>query len=152
MVQPAHGSTPPAAPVEGASAGGPDTYFEDALLAPLRESCLHGGLKGVVVCTAEGLPLASTDSEFEAEMLAGLASLFEDIARRSEALLGWPWVEEVTLVNDRGQRLVTRQFQVDERWFILVALVAARRPYRRATNRAVRQLIPLLGRWQQEVP
>lgn len=119
-------------------------YFEHELLAVLSEAVERGGLETAILTTLDGLPLARVEKGSALDILAGLSSLFADIALRSERLLEWPDVEEVSLVSRNGIRLVTRKFVARGEGFILVVLVPANRTYRRVTNIAVSRLKGLL--------
>lgn len=120
-------------------------YFEGQLTQVLQEMMTAGGLLGAVLTSTDGLPLAALESDASPDVLAGLSSLFAEVARRSEQLLDWQ-VEEVSLVNQKGIRLVTRQFKDDDNYYILVVVVPAQKTYRRVTNIAVKKLRELMRR------
>lgn len=123
----------------------PET-LEERLLQVLTQMKTQGQLLAAVLCTPDGLPLAAVESEASHEVLAGLSSLFADVARRAEQLMEWSSVEEVSLVNEKGLRIVTRQFKDDEQYYILVVLVPANQTYRKVTNVAIKKLRELLRR------
>lgn len=123
-----------------------DSAFLDVqLTGTLQQMMQQGELLAAVLSTPDGLSLASIETALSSDILAGLSSLFADVARRSEALMDWS-VEEVSLVNQQGIRLVTRQFMVDHQHYILVVVVPANKTYRRVTNVAVKKLKELLKR------
>lgn len=94
-----------------------------------------------LVCTDQGLLVASAGDHLSSTELAGLTSLFDDIVMRARRDLGSSWVDEVTLLEpDRG-RMVVRPLpvQVGARFF-LVLQVPPRARWRRNSNRLIRVL------------
>lgn len=129
-----------------------DSQFLDVQLNRCVQEMLEaGGLLAAVLSTPDGLSLAAVETALSSDVLAGLSSLFADVARRSESLMDWT-VEEVSLVNVQGIRLVTRQFQVDGQYYVLVTVVPAHKTYRRVTNVAIRKLRELLRRPEVSLP
>lgn len=122
-------------------------YYESSLNDLLRWMVTTGGFFAAVVTTTDGLPLASVESTIEPETLAALSSLFDSTASRAESFLGWNRVEEMSLVNEQGIRLIIRPFTADTDHFMLVVVVPAGKTYRRVMNRALRGLAPLMKRW-----
>lgn len=120
-------------------------YREHQLRDILERAIQRGKFDAAVLADCQGLPLAEVESDLDPDVLSGLSTLLEHIARRAEDLLGWRYVEEVSLIDDKGMRMVTRQFQVDDIWYILIVVVPKRRVYRRSTNICLRELRLLLN-------
>lgn len=83
---------------------------ERALGAHLGAACRAGGLSRALVCTHEGLLVASAGDDVGGvqERLAALTSLFADIVARAERDLSMGAVDEVTLLDGRRGRVVIR--------------------------------------------
>lgn len=74
----------------------------------LRATNLIGGYQGSIICTDQGLLVASDGNIPSDEALAGFASLFDEIVNRAERDLGLGSPDEVTLLDRRSGRLVIR--------------------------------------------
>ena len=103
-----------------------------------------------LVCTAEGLLVASAGERARTEMMAILTSLFDDIATRAVRDLGLRTVAELSLSSPGFGSFVVRPLdpEVDPRLFLVVQ-VPSGRTWRRNTGAAARELLlllrPLLG-------
>lgn len=99
-----------------------------------------------LVCTDQGLLVASAGDELEGEILAGLTSLFDDIVLRAERDLGVTRVDEVTLADEGRGRIVIRPIPVtaETTRFFLVARVPADATWRRNTTLMCKDLGGLL--------
>lgn len=98
------------------------------------------GFVEVVLTDAVGFPLAALASGAEAEAPAAIAAFVQRMAEQARGRVGLGVMDEVTMYDEAGQRLVCRQFVAGEHTLILAAKIAPRTPYRRATNRAIRQI------------
>lgn len=104
----------------------------------------HGYFEALV-CTDEGLLVASAGDHNAGEELAGITSLFDDIVMRSERDLGFRRVDEVTLLDPGRGRLVFRPLQLNENQrFFLVVRLPTKSTWRRNTNYLCRDLLQLL--------
>lgn len=113
---------------------------ERRISAALDVACRAGGLTRGLVCTHEGLLVASA-AEGEAgvqEHLAALTSLFADIVARAERDLEMQAIDEVTLLDASRGRVVIRPLgtKADVRMFLVVDLPRAG-SWRRTTNQLV---------------
>jgi hypothetical protein len=112
-----------------------------ALLAAMNA---RGAYEMSLVCTDQGLLVASAGDAVDTEVVAGFTSLFDDIVARSERDLGFGRVDEVSLLDTHKGRFVIRPVMVNGRRFFLVAQVPADGTWRRNTTLMCRDLVPLL--------
>ncbi len=111
----------------------------------LRELVADAGYSLALVCTDEGLLVASSTDDFDSEELAGLTGLFDDIVLRAQRDLHMERVDEVTMLDPGRGRLVVRPLRIDgPQRFFLVVRIPARATWRRNTNRLGRTLVGLL--------
>lgn len=125
----------------------------------LKATNTIGGYFGSIICTEQGLLVASDGDIPSDEALAGFASLFDEIVRRADRDLGLSTPDEVTLL-DKGQgRLVIRPVTFeqsaskegeeikdeDNTRLFLVIWMNADATWRRNTSRLVVRLKELLA-------
>lgn len=113
-----------------------------------------GGYVRSLVCTEDGLPIASIGmSEVGTNDLAAFTSLFDNIVDRATRDLGFRDVDEVTLLDKGGHRLVIRPLPVvaDQRTF-LVLWAERRATWRRNTSVASHEIATILSPLLQESP
>lgn len=104
-----------------------------------------GGYPLSLVCTEEGLLIASAGERMRSEVTAGLTSLFHDIAVRAVRDLGLARVDELTLSDPTLGCFVVRPIDLDARPRIfLVVQVPRERSWRRNTNLVARKLQAIL--------
>jgi hypothetical protein len=72
-------------------------------------------------------------------------ALLRKVSREAQEQLGMAALDEVTIRSSDRVRLVCRYLAVGGQGLILAALVSPGRYYRRATNRAIRQIEQLLA-------
>lgn len=113
---------------------------------------LLGGYQRSLVCTEDGLLVAhSGDGEVEEQDLAAFTSLFDTIVERATRDLGFGGVDEVTLLDSVGHRLVIRPLTLSARpRMFLVVWMDRAATWRRHTNSACLRLAPLLEPLVQE--
>ncbi len=98
-----------------------------------------------LVCTEEGLLIASAGERLRSEMVAILTSLFSDIAVRAIRDLGLRQVDEFTLLDPAFGHLVVRPLDpVARPRLFLVVQVPRDRTWRRNTASFARKLLVLL--------
>jgi predicted regulator of Ras-like GTPase activity (Roadblock/LC7/MglB family) len=110
-----------------------------------------------LVCTEDGLLIASAGERLRSEMAAILTSLFSDIAVRAVRDLGLRRVDELTLADPVTGHLVVRPLDPEARpRLFLVVQVPRDRAWRRNTANAARKLLvllrPLLGPAERKPP
>ena len=99
-----------------------------------------------LVCTDEGLLVASSTDDVDTEELAGLTGLFDEVLRRAQRDLSMKRVDELTLLDPDGGRLVVRPLQVPgPQRFFLVVRVPVKATWRRNTNQVGRRVADLLA-------
>ena len=123
-----------------AGAGHKVTRILDALI-------VTGGYHAALVCTEDGL-LVSAAGDWEEggeEYLAGFTSLFDTVVVRATRDLDFTAVDEVTLLDPVGHRMVIRPLAgLSEPRMFLVVRLPRRSTWRQNTNTACKRLLPLL--------
>ena len=119
---------------------------EAQLTASLRAMNTAGGYPMSLVCTDRGLLIASAGEFVRSEVIAGITSLFDDIALRAARDLGLADIDELSLSDAKVGRLVVRPVTRDHtpRLFLVVQ-VPRHRAWRQNTNVVVRSLLAILG-------
>jgi predicted regulator of Ras-like GTPase activity (Roadblock/LC7/MglB family) len=130
--------------VNGASDG--REHAEPASLKEiLREMNADGRFEVVILASQDGLLVATEPADYDSEMTAATVALLRKISSETREQVGMAALDEVTVRSSDRVRLVCRYLAVGEQGLILVALVPPDRYYRRATNRAIRQIEGLLA-------
>mgnify|MGYP005609749813 CR=1 FL=1 len=119
---------------------------EAQLTASLRAMNTAGGYPMSLVCTDRGLLIALAGEFVRSEVIAGITSLFDDIALRAARDLGLADIDELSLSDAKVGRLVVRPVTRDHtpRLFLVVQ-VPRHRAWRQNTNVVVRSLLAILG-------
>ena len=104
-----------------------------------------GGYQLSLICTEQGLLIASAGEGPDGEALAAFSSLFDEVVRRAVRDLGFGSVEEVTLLDPALGRFVIRPLTLGRppRLFLLV-LMDAHRTWRRNLKQLGNALAPAL--------
>ncbi len=74
----------------------------------LKATITVGGYHGSIVCTDQGLLVASAGDIPSDEALAGFASLFDEIVARGSRHLGLGAIDEATVLDREAGRIVIR--------------------------------------------
>ncbi|MBN1811492.1 MAG: roadblock/LC7 domain-containing protein [Anaerolineae bacterium] len=104
-----------------------------------------GDYRAIVLASADGLPIAAAPSDYESDLPSAMAALIRGVSRDVQAQLGMAELDEVTIYDRTQQRLVSRYITAGNESLILAVAVSPGRPYRRSTNRAIRQIERLLA-------
>ena len=107
------------------------TVLERTLKRLVRE----GKFKGAVVASIDGLPLAMAGRSADKELMAGVAAWLKEFAERTDISL-----DEIVARDTRGNRFVSRYFNVGDDQLLLAVSVPPRRAHRRLTNTAIREI------------
>ncbi len=113
-------------------------------------ACLHalnaaGGYPMSLVCTDNGLLIASAGEDLRSEVLAALVSLFDDIASRAARDLDMTHIDELSFSDTQCGHIVVRPLpQLPGQRLFLVVQVPRHRTWRRRTSAATRHLETLL--------
>lgn len=122
--------------------------MRDGLHAPierlLREFNARGGYRLSLVCTDQGLPLASAGQGLDAETLSAFTSLFDDVVVRALRDLELQSVEELTLLEPGRGRYVVRPLELGEPRLFLLIQMEPRATWRRNTRQLVDGLNQLI--------
>lgn len=123
----------------------PSLGVDAQVTASLRAMNAAGGYPMSLVCTDRGLLIASEGELVRSEVLAGLTSLFDDIAVRAARDLGLADIDELSLSDARVGRLVVRPLTRDHNpRLFLVVQVPRHRSWRRNTAIVARGLLAIL--------
>ena len=127
----------------------PEHAIDARLTGLLADMNALGGYPMSLVCTDQGLLLASAGETLRSEITAGLTSLFDDIVARAARDLSLAQVDELTLSDAVAGRTIIRPLthtggQVR---LFLVVQVPSGRSWRRNTNLVVRKLLAILRPW-----
>ncbi len=106
----------------------------------LDNLCTEYDFEAAVLVGPEGLPLAAARSEHDADALAAVTAFFRRSARQVQSQMGWSVLDEVSILAQRGVRLIGRSFTAGDQELILVVLLPQRMYYRQATNQAIRAI------------
>lgn len=120
--------------------------------AVLEQLNALGGYLKALVCTDDGLLVAvAGSSNADDEDLAAFASLFDTVLARARLDLGFAGIDEVTLLDPAGVRLVIRPIpgSGSPRMFLVVRLERSA-SWRRNTTQACARLAELLGPLSRE--
>jgi len=107
----------------------------------LRATNRAGGYPASLVCTEEGLLVASAGTGFDDELFAGFTALFDDLVTRADRDLGLNAIDDVSILDARWGRFIIRPLLTGytPRMF-LVGRVAHRASWRRNTSRLCSRL------------
>lgn len=99
-----------------------------------------------LVCTEQGLLIASSGEEVTAEIAAGLTSLFNDIVIRADRDLGMEQVDELTLLDGGDRRIVIRPLPLhsDPRLYLVIA-APKKASWRQNTNTLTKRVSKLVA-------
>lgn len=123
--------------------------LEHRLTELLQRTNRAGGYPLSMLCTGQGLLMASAGEGEHTEEAAGLVGLFDDIAVRAARDLPIGEVDELTLVGGSGERYIIRPLPVRHEPRLFLCVVAPRRAtWRRNTTQLLGalsiELAPLL--------
>lgn len=98
-----------------------------------------GGFLVSVLTDREGFPIASASANGQnSDTQAAVVALAQKTVNQVRDHLGMAGMDEFTLFDEKGQRLVCRPFSVNDRELILAVLSPDKgKAYRRLTNQAV---------------
>lgn len=110
----------------------------------LTETNAAGGYPSSLVCTHDGLVIASSGDE-DAEYTAAVVSLFDDILVRARRDLDFEDVDEVALLDPGRGRTIIRPLPMGANTTVfLVVRVPPKHTWRRNTNILRKQLVEVL--------
>ncbi len=106
----------------------------------IQQLCQTHGFTAAVLTDASGFPMASSSGGGTADAPAAMAALIQRVAEQARSHVGLGAMDEVTMNDEAGQKLVCRWFTAGDHKLILAVKVPPQIPYRRATNQAIRQI------------
>jgi predicted regulator of Ras-like GTPase activity (Roadblock/LC7/MglB family) len=101
----------------------------------LRKLVREGKFRGAIVASVDGLPLAMAGRSADKELMAGVAAWLKEFAERTHISL-----DEIVARDTRGNRLVSRYFNVGDDQLLLAVSIPPRRAHRQLTNRAIKEI------------
>lgn len=105
-----------------------------------------GRYHGSLICTDQGLLIASDGDVGSDEVLAGFASLFDEIALRARRDLALEALDEITVLDGGRGRLVFRPLRTPgENRLMVVVSMPVEATWRRNTTQLVRRLERILA-------
>ena len=109
------------------------------ILASMNE---EGAFLISVLTDLAGFPIAwAAVSEQDPDMQSAVVALIQKTARQVRDQLGMAQMDEISVFDAKGQRLVCRPFNANGHELILAVLIPQRdQTYRRLTNRSVRAI------------
>jgi len=111
------------------------------IVAHLKALCQAGGFQAAFLTDHEGLPIAAAAPKRDTEADAVFLALLHRAAQQVRHMLNLARLDELSLVDGEGTRIVCRYLPVEEQSIFLVIITAADRPYRRLTSRFLRQVV-----------
>jgi len=111
----------------------------------LHEMHTTGKFQVSVLTSVEGLPIATFPADYDSDLTAAIVALLQRVSNDARSGLKMAEVDELTIRDRDHIRLVCRYLVIGRERLILAAIVPPGRPYRRVTNRAVRQIEQLLA-------
>ena len=105
----------------------------------LYEMNKEGGFPIAVITDQQGFPIASAAQPGQdPDTQSAVVALVQKVAHQVSHQLGLSKTDEISLYDDKGQRLVCRPFSINEHNMILAVTVPSKgQSYRRATNKTV---------------
>jgi predicted regulator of Ras-like GTPase activity (Roadblock/LC7/MglB family) len=119
--------------------------LEDTLAKLLKQ----GRFRAAVLATEAGLPIAAVTPRNEADVTSAMVALLTRVSKQTRDQLGMAAMDEVSVVDREGTRLVCRSLIVDGEELLLAVLVRPRGYYRRSTNWAIRQIRKAWRHWKR---
>jgi len=105
----------------------------------------RGKFQVSVLTSVDGLPIATVPADYDSDLTAAIVALLQRVSNDARSGLKMAEVDELTIRDRNHIRLVCRYLVIGRERLILAAMVPPGRPYRRVTNRAVRQIEQLLA-------
>jgi predicted regulator of Ras-like GTPase activity (Roadblock/LC7/MglB family) len=111
----------------------------------LRNLNEAGTFKAVVLASADGLLINSVSAEYDADVMAAVVAMLRRVSTETQSQLGLAKMDEVVIRSYDRVRLVCRQVIANREELVLIVIVPPDSYYRRATNRAIKQIRQVLA-------
>ena len=98
------------------------------------------GFDEAVLTDSSGFPLAAYTAGGNPEPSAAIAAMVQRVAEQAGSRVGLGAMDEVSMYDEQGQRLVCRRFKVCDRVLFLAVKAPVHMAYRRATSHTIRQI------------
>ena len=113
----------------------PETRSRQVSIENILTVLIHdGSYESAVIASGDGLPVAMV-GQTNTSMIAAVAASMKDLAERAHQGL-----TEISTRDDRGNRIVSRYFSVDQDLLLLAVKMPAGCAYRRLTGRAIARI------------
>jgi predicted regulator of Ras-like GTPase activity (Roadblock/LC7/MglB family) len=106
----------------------------------LREMSARGNFEAAVLTSLDGLPIATVPADYESEVAAAMVAMLQQVSHDARTQLAMGRIDEVTIRDEDFTRLVCRYIEAEGQRLILAVVVPGGQPYRRVTNRALRDI------------
>ena len=103
-----------------------------------------GKFKATVLASADGLLIGTVSADYDGDVMAAVVALLQRAGAETQQQLGIAEIDEIFIRSRDRVRLVCRHITTGAENLSLVVIVPPGHCYRRATNRAVRQIKRLL--------
>lgn len=100
----------------------------------------QAGFHEAVLTDSMGFPIAAFITNSSAEPSAAVSAMIQRVAEQASERVGLGAMDEVSMYDEFGQRLVCRRFLVGERVLFLTVKVPPQVSYRRVTNQAIHKI------------
>ena len=104
----------------------------------------NAGMKAAVLVSPDGLPMASSPADYDADTAAAMVGLLQKANRESADRLRLGELDEIVIFDRQMMRFVLRYIFHDGEDFILAVSVPPDHSYRLVTNLALKQIKQLI--------
>lgn len=109
------------------------------MTARLSDLCQAGAFHAAFLTDQEGLPIVAIAPGRDVGTDAAFLALLHRASQQVRRMLNLEQLDEMSLVDNAGTRIVCRYLPAAEQDLFLVVIGPAERPYRRLTNRFLRE-------------
>jgi len=122
-----------------------DSKFRgDRLEQVIENMCRRSGFIGAVIADSQGLPLAVVNPPVSEEALAAFTSVLGDALKRAGSLLGQHGGEFLAIDINYQDKIVLRQFQIEEASYFLMVICPQEVDERSEIELSIEQVIAIL--------
>lgn len=119
---------------------GPATLKD--ILAEMTEA---GDFQAAVLASTDGLVISAISPAYDSETIAATVSMLQRVSNEAQRQLRMGVIDEVVIRDEDRLRLICRHVATETQDLLLVLVAPLQYPYRRVSNRAIRQIKELLS-------
>ena len=108
-----------------------------------------GRFSEIVLTDASGFPLAAYSQSGSPDAIAAVSATIQRSAGQAGSRIGLQTMQEITLFDETGQRLVCRRFTAGDHTLFLSLRLQQSLAYRRVVSQAIRQI---QAAWNTNLP